>query len=110
VYVVPVVIAKTDSAEAPPPDISPTTDERYPPPPPPLEAEPPPPATTTNSTEVTVGFTGVTELEACENPPCPIALVAAIVNVYAVPAVNPVNVYGLVDAVCEVVAGLDTTV
>jgi hypothetical protein len=42
-----------------------------------------------------LGVTGVTELEAEDAVDVPKAFVAVTVNVYAVPAVKPVNVYGL---------------
>jgi hypothetical protein len=65
------------------------------PPPPPKPTEPPPPATTRYAIEETCGSTGVTLLDAADAVEVPLALVAVIVNVYEVPAVNPETVIGL---------------
>jgi hypothetical protein len=53
------------------------------------------------------GFAGVTLLLTELAIDVPFAFVAVTVNVYAVPFVNPVNIYGELDVVCVVVAGLD---
>jgi hypothetical protein len=64
------------------------------PPPPPRKTPAPPPLTTRYSIEDTCGRTGVTELEALDAAEVPAADVAVTVNVYAVPAVNPLTVIG----------------
>jgi hypothetical protein len=49
--------------------------------------------------EYSAGDVGVTELDAELSAPYPVLFVAATVNVYVVPAVNPVMVIGLLTPV-----------
>ena len=69
-----------------------------------LRKEPPP------LSAALVTIKSVTLLEGAEEGPVPIALVAATVNVYAVPLVNPPTLMGDPDPLAKIAPGLEVTV
>ena len=75
-----------------------------------VEAAPIPPPDGPVSVKLEAGATGVAAVEAPDDPPVPIAFVAATEQVYAVPLVRPETLIGLADPVAVMPPGSHVTV